>query len=552
MIHKKLLFLFLLLICILPVSSDTVHIGIYENPPYILRDNNNYSGTTIDIINYIAEREDLDIQYHFSSYEAGLDMMTLGLIDIIPEKFYLRKSDQINNYTADYYNPFKKQEKSYSGYLYREPGFIFRKEEISGNCNSELAKLFKNNIYDLKKTESDLYNNFIESNSCNNPSVFLKSWTGTVLLLIIIINAAAVLIYINLHVFNSVNITGREIISEFESPELFETIHSKIKNLILSDYFCIGQYNSSTLLLNVYGRNALFENTMISEKIDSSESCFIYALRNRKTVYIKNIKTDLLRYTENKSQFIKIAGNIKSAIIIPLIFNGEIMGAAAFLDIRKRAYTLRKRILFNSLSKYMTIALKNRKLIEKNIELLDCIEKDKNKILKAKQEVEYIAQHDPLTNLPNRLYLNEFLNQSIKKSNRTGKKLAVLFIDMDNFKEVNDTYGHQTGDKVLIAAANRFKNLLRESDIVIRFAGDEFIIILEDINSTDDVKQVAGKILKTCSSPVLTENADLSLSFSIGISLYPDNGSNSEELIRKADIALYSVKNSIKGNWKFF
>ena len=104
--------------------------------------------------------------------------MTLGLIDIIPEKIYLRKSDQINSYTADFYTPFKKQEKSYSGYLYREPGFIFRKTEISDDCNSELAKLFKNNIYDLKKTESDLYINFIESNSCNIQSVFLKSWTG--------------------------------------------------------------------------------------------------------------------------------------------------------------------------------------------------------------------------------------------------------------------------------------------------------------------------------------------------------------------------------------
>ncbi len=522
------------------IYSQTLNIGLYNNPPFITTDNNQIGGFTVDVINNIAKKENFSVIYHLNTYETNIDFLTLGLIDIVPVKESIPVSENLFPYLVMLNDSFHGDNKT---------GIPFFMKD---NHQSQISLLAGKSIFlkILPPYELSMLSDFkfpVGSKTPGSPKYCFK-----LLIILILIISMSLLLLIHLPVYRFIHRTGREIISEFESPDFFTVIFKKLARLIKTDYFCIGTYSSNTLKMDIFSSKYDIHKSEITETIETNSSCFIYALKNRKNVYTGNCKKDLKQYVNTRYSLDNIDVNINSALIIPLVFNDQVQGEAALLDRKKNAFPFIRKYLFLSISKYITIALKNRKLINRNRELLSCIEEDKNKILKAKQEVEYLAQHDPLTNLPNRLYLNEFLNQAIKKSNRTGKKLAVIFIDMDNFKEANDTYGHQTGDKVLIAAANRFKNLLRESDIVIRFGGDEFIIILEDINSNDDVKQVTGKILSTCTSPVLTETADLSLSFSIGISIYPDNGSSADELIRKADIALYNVKNREKGNWEFY
>ena len=550
---RKLLFVLIVFLSVSThyTAAETLHVGVSENPPYVIIRDGEVSGITVDIINHTAMLKNIDIEYHFNTYAANLDLLSIGLIDILPA---IRSESSVNS-EYPFLISLKNKNPDFSSDISSVKKII---PCILVNENSAASFLADNmNFSPIIPLSEDIYNNdfyfSLLSKYGDHISPELNKKWEIIFLILFLVLIFLIIILVHLPVFKSVNKTGREIISEVESPDLYSFIYKKIYDLLNPDYFCIGNFENSYLYLYLYSNRNPEHLRIITEKIDNNSSCFIYALKNKKNTYIKNCSSDFLKYINSSCSLKEIDSRLNSAFIIPLILNSrDIIGAAAVLDNRKNAFSFFKRYLMTGISKYITISLKNKMLINKNRELLDCIERDKNKILKAKQEVEYLAQHDPLTDLPNRLYLTEFLNQSIKKSNRTGKRLAVIFIDMDNFKEANDIYGHQTGDNVLITAAKRFKNLLRESDIVIRFGGDEFIIILEDINSADDVKQVANKIISTCTAPVLTDTADLSLSFSIGISMYPDNGSSADELIRKADIALYKVKNNIKGTWKFY
>lgn len=154
---------------------------------------------------------------------------------------------------------------------------------------------------------------------------------------------------------------------------------------------------------------------------------------------------------------------------------------------------------------------------------------------------EYVANHDHLTNLPNRKFLaNEvqnFLN------NKKKSKMAILFIDIDNFKKINDKYGHKIGDLVLQRIAQIITNALRKNDIISRIGGDEFVVLLKNINSYEETEMVINKIFGLFEKPVKINNIDIYINFSIGASFYPENGQDIEQLIKKADHAMYQAKN---------
>jgi diguanylate cyclase (GGDEF)-like protein len=161
---------------------------------------------------------------------------------------------------------------------------------------------------------------------------------------------------------------------------------------------------------------------------------------------------------------------------------------------------------------------------------------------KAQEMIHHMAYHDPLTGLPNRILLNDRLNMAIARAQRGGKKIAVMMLDIDKFKGINDQYGHEAGDKLLKTVADRLGNALRKSDTIARMGGDEFIVIVPEMEKSADVSVVVQKILKTFSTPFDCNGFKLPSSTSIGVAMYPEDGDNGEALIRCADIAMYSVK----------
>lgn len=152
------------------------------------------------------------------------------------------------------------------------------------------------------------------------------------------------------------------------------------------------------------------------------------------------------------------------------------------------------------------------------------------------------ANHDTLTNLPNRSFINHRIKQGLKVAKRNNRNLAVLFLDLDDFKKINDTIGHKEGDRFLIAISKKIKNTVREIDTVGRLGGDEFIVVAEDFNELSEIEFIYKRVLKLFTKPFTIKGNHYSISCSIGISTFPKDGDTPEELIRKADMAMYEAK----------
>ncbi len=170
----------------------------------------------------------------------------------------------------------------------------------------------------------------------------------------------------------------------------------------------------------------------------------------------------------------------------------------------------------------------------------------------AEARIQYLAHHDMLTGLPNRAYLTERLTTILALARRHGTLVAIMFIDLDNFKTVNDSLGHHVGDVLLQQVATRIKEVLREADMVSRLGGDEFLAILADFAAPDDAAKVAEKLLQVISAPIELEGRAVCANASIGISVFPRDGDNADDLIRHADAAMYSAKERGRGHSRFY
>ncbi len=177
---------------------------------------------------------------------------------------------------------------------------------------------------------------------------------------------------------------------------------------------------------------------------------------------------------------------------------------------------------------------------------------DITELKKAEERIRHAAQHDPLTGLPNRALVYELGSQMISAANRHRTMLAVMFFDLDRFKPINDTYGHRVGDLMLQEVARRLQGSVRASDLVGRLGGDEFIAVLSDLGSADHLEGIAAHLLQRLSEPYRIESLELHTSPSIGISVYPGDGTGVDTLIRQADEAMYHAKTSGRNNYQYF
>ena len=166
--------------------------------------------------------------------------------------------------------------------------------------------------------------------------------------------------------------------------------------------------------------------------------------------------------------------------------------------------------------------------------------------------IEYLAYHDGLTGLPNRSLFSKLLVQSIHEAHRYDRRLAVLFLDLDRFKQINDTLGHEAGDQLLQEVANRLKGCLRDSDTVARLGGDEFVVLLPELDDGKYVVAVGQKILSAVARPFLLIGQEFRVTVSIGISAYPQDGLDERTLTKNADIAMYQAKEMGKNNFQFY
>jgi diguanylate cyclase (GGDEF)-like protein len=173
------------------------------------------------------------------------------------------------------------------------------------------------------------------------------------------------------------------------------------------------------------------------------------------------------------------------------------------------------------------------------------------RLKQTNEQITHLAHHDTLTTLPNRILFFDRLNQTISKARRDKVSFAILYLDLDGFKLVNDTYGHGSGDVLLREAAKRVLACVRDSDTVARMGGDEFTVILGNVSTPNSKVHVAKKIVEAIARPFVLDGKHCTISVSIGIAIYPDNGKTAAQLVKIADAAMYLAKHSGKNCYRF-
>ncbi len=234
----------------------------------------------------------------------------------------------------------------------------------------------------------------------------------------------------------------------------------------------------------------------------------------------------------------------RSLVVVPFFYESHIAGVI--------------KVISNNLNAFSDIDLQTIRVIAglvgdaiarlKNIGQLKVLSKEKTHALddlrKTEKKLKHVARHDYLTGLPNRNMFNEQLTIALAKAKRKKQLIALMYLDIDQFKDINDTMGHAYGDKLLTAFANRLKQCLRASDIAARFGGDEFILLLDDLKEVQDAIVIANKILQAMRQPFTLNSKPASVTTSIGIAFLRDSDISLDDFIRQADQALYVSKNS--------
>jgi len=205
--------------------------------------------------------------------------------------------------------------------------------------------------------------------------------------------------------------------------------------------------------------------------------------------------------------------------------------------------------LLTLFSQRVSIAFANMKLLE---DLEQRVAARTAQLRENQARLTHLAHHDPLTDLPNRLLFEDRLKQAIAKARRAEETAALLFFDLDRFKEINDFLGHSVGDLVLCEVGRRLRAVVRESDTVARLGGDEFVIILEQVDGEEGVAEVARKVIQAMALPLSVAGQEVTITGSIGISLYPDDGIDVDALMKTADDAMYRAKALGRDNFQFY
>lgn len=241
-----------------------------------------------------------------------------------------------------------------------------------------------------------------------------------------------------------------------------------------------------------------------------------------------------LSYLHNRAR----EGHVSSGAALPLLKDGDVIGVLLFLSRELGAFSPELVVLLQRLAENVSFALEN---IDRALEKKQ-----------AEDRMEYLATHDGLTGLPNRTMFNHLLNASIRVGRRYERSFALMFIDLDRFKEINDTRGHAAGDAVLIEVSKRLRGCLRDSDVVARLGGDEFVVILNEVAESHRVVKVAGNVVAALGTPLVFSGQECGVTASVGIAVFPNDGEDEETLTKHADIAMYLAKEEGKNDFRFF
>jgi diguanylate cyclase (GGDEF)-like protein len=339
-----------------------------------------------------------------------------------------------------------------------------------------------------------------------------------------------------------------DIVSIVDFDLALDTIGQRIGTLITADTFSIFSIDHTSGML--IPRYALREGRQIEPETIVIEEICTRCARDGKLIHTGREPEKAIPGTRSRPM---------STLCVPLVSRGETIGVCSLQAFGTHAYTAHDRDIVVTLCGFIAVSMANHHINEelrtKNTNLLEqqmTLKQTLNDLHAAHDRIETLAMYDGLTGLPNRYLLERRLDEILHLASRNSSLFGICFIDLDNFKALNDTYGHAAGDRALSACADRITGVVRKSDLVARYGGDEFIGVFSDIKSPEDLKLIADKIIRELLTPFDCDDRAFSLGASIGISIYPEDGLSPEVLIQQADTALYQAKARGKGCVQFY
>jgi len=246
------------------------------------------------------------------------------------------------------------------------------------------------------------------------------------------------------------------------------------------------------------------------------------------------------------------APGMRSRLSVPLKVGEHDFGLLDLQSSASKAFDPEKTMMLQVIAQEVAIALDNANLLSETVRLAESERREFAAKVEAAERAEYLSDHDALTALPNRRLFSRLLSQGLTQARRYNRLLALLYLDLDRFKLINDTLGHEAGDHLLQEVAARLKTCLRESDTVARLGGDEFVVLLPEMTDQAHGAAVAKKILNSLAAPFVLSSHEFRVTVSIGISVFPQDGDSEEVLRKNADTAMYKAKTEGRNNFQFY
>ena len=242
----------------------------------------------------------------------------------------------------------------------------------------------------------------------------------------------------------------------------------------------------------------------------------------------------------------------ETILYLPLFRENDIVGVMTVQSARDHAYSDDIIEMLEAIASFTAIAVENARIMIRLNEMNQTISGEKEQVEKAALASSWLAEHDSLTGLSNRRFLERVLDENIRLATLEDNNIALFFADLDDFKKVNDVYGHDVGDRVLVAAAERLVSVFRDGDYVARVGGDEFVVAAPGVKDVVSIASMADKVVASLNEPLTIAEGPISVSISVGVALFPEHGHSSQELIRRADEAMYLIKRTGKGAWRMW
>ena len=263
-----------------------------------------------------------------------------------------------------------------------------------------------------------------------------------------------------------------------------------------------------------------------SRLTDEERRCVESVLNSKRTIHLQEGAGEVPRFVCGRPY--------PALLVVPLRTRNLVFGVLALYGGRRDAFDPFTIEWVETLARHVSITLSLATLREK-----------------TEARIFHLVHHDPLTGLPNRLLFSDRLKQAVERAKRHGRGVGVLFVDLDHFKAINDSLGHETGDALLKIVADRLVSCVRSSDTIARLSGDEFTLVLQDLNREQDAGHVAQKVLEAVSRPATVGNREIPVTASVGMALYPFDASDPDTLVAQADRAMYRAKEQGGHCWQY-